>query len=43
MFRCGKAEVPTHTPAGIEEGKGLRKSGRERKAKLPEKSRKPGA
>ena len=43
LFRCCKAEVPHYTPPGIEEGKGLRKSGRERKAKLPEKSRKPGA
>ena len=43
LFRCCKAEVPHYTPPGIEEGKGLRKSGWERKAKLPEKSRKPGA
>ena len=43
LFRCCEAEVPHYTPPGIEEGKGLRKSGRKRKAKLPEKSRKPGA
>ena len=43
LFRCCKAEVPTYTPPAIEEGKGLCKSSRERKAKLTEKSRKPGA